>query len=105
MKPSENGFGIEPSSQDGKVFSKPPFLPFSLIPKGSLTTLDNNTPTAHPCPNITPVTYTAFYAQFARALDGTGDVPVRPEDASAVIRIIELARRSSQEGRTLDVGT
>ncbi|KAL8787493.1 MAG: hypothetical protein Q9195_007740 [Heterodermia aff. obscurata] len=86
MKPGEQGFGIESSDQDG-----------------TLTTLQNGNPTAHPCPNIIPVTYSAFYAQFARALAGTGGVPVKPEDASAVIKLIELARRSSQEGRTLDV--
>lgn len=45
----------------------------------------------------------AFYREFAKALLGEGEVPVKPEDASAVIRLIELARKSSREGRTLDI--
>lgn len=31
------------------------------------------------------------------------EVPVKVEEARDVIRLIELARRSSREGRTLDV--
>ena len=44
-----------------------------------------------------------FYSMFAKALAGQGDVPVKAEGASAVIRLIELARESSQSGKTLDV--
>jgi predicted dehydrogenase len=49
------------------------------------------------------LTYTTFYSEFAKALSGEGQVPVRPEEARDVIALIELARRSSQEGRTLHV--
>ena len=48
-------------------------------------------------------TYREFYMQLARALAGKGDVPVKPEEASAVIMLIELARQSSASGKTLDV--
>jgi len=37
-------------------------------------------------------------------LAGKGDVPVEPEDARDVIRLIELARKSTREGRILRVG-
>ena len=53
--------------------------------------------------NIEPLTYSAFYSQFAKALSGQGQVPVEPETPRDVIRLIELARLSSKEGRTLDV--
>ena len=54
-------------------------------------------------PNVEPKTYTEFYALFARALQGQGEVPVKPEDAAQIIRLIELAKQSSKEGRTVDV--
>ena len=53
--------------------------------------------------NIEPPTYSAFYNQFTEALSGQGQVPVEPETPRDVIRLIELARLSSKEGRTLDV--
>lgn len=65
--------------------------------------IDNGQPDRNPYPNIEPVTYSAFYSQLAIALAGEGDVPVKPEGPRDVIRLIELARRSSREGRTLKV--
>lgn len=88
------------------LLPSPTFYPSTNAPPpplGTLTTLQNNTPKAQHYPNIAPVTYKAFYTQFAAALRGEADVPVRPEEVREVIRIIELARRSSGEGRTLDV--
>ena len=34
---------------------------------------------------------------------GEGEAPVKSEDATGLIRLVELARQSSKEGRTLDV--
>lgn len=56
------------------------------------------------CPNALPATYSAFYVQLAKALAGEDDLPVKAEEASDVIRLIELARLSSKEERTLRVG-
>ena len=53
--------------------------------------------------NIEPLTYSVFYSQFAKAMSGQDQVPVEPETPRDVIRLIELARLSSREGRTLDV--
>ena len=53
--------------------------------------------------NIEPVTYSAFYSQFTKALARQGEVPVKPETPRDVIRLIELARLSSKEGRTLAI--
>lgn len=71
--------------------------------QGSLTIIRNRQPSKEACPNIAPLTYRTFYTEFVKALSGEGQVPVKPEDARDVIRLIELARKSSQEGKTLDV--
>ena len=86
MKPGDRNFGIELKER-----------------AGSLTTMQSGQPTTQPCPNVEPVTYRAFYSQFAKALAGQGEVPVTPETPKDVIRLIELARLSSKEGRTLDI--
>lgn len=45
--------------------------------------------------------YRLFYAGIARAIADGAPPPVTPADAIAVIRIVELARRSARDGRTL----
>ena len=87
-KPGDAGFGIEPRDR-----------------AGTLTIIRDGQSTSEPCPNIEPVTYSAFYSEFAKAIDGQGKVPVPVEAKSAmeVIRLVELARLSSKEGRTLRV--
>ena len=44
-----------------------------------------------------------FYAQFAGAVRGDGSVPVDPWDAVATATVLDAARRSAAEGRSLDV--
>lgn len=53
--------------------------------------------------NVRPETYTAYYAQLAKAIKGEGPPPVSGEDGRNVIRLCELAIESSKSGRTLDV--
>ncbi|KAL1962601.1 hypothetical protein VTN77DRAFT_9394 [Rasamsonia byssochlamydoides] len=69
---------------------------------GVLTTIKDGKPTAEVVPTETS-TWVEYYRQLARALAGEGDVPVSGEQASAVIRLIELAKESSKLGKTLDV--
>ena len=87
-KPGDAGFGIEPSDH-----------------AGTLTTIYDGHPRSEPCPNIAPITYSTFYAQFANAIEGQGKVPVpvSPQGSRDVIRLIELARLSSREERTLKI--
>ena len=63
--------------------------------------MENGQPTTQTYLNIEPVTYSAFYSQFVKALAGQGEVPVPPETPRDVIRLIELSRLSSKEERTL----
>jgi predicted dehydrogenase len=85
-KPGDDGFGVEPAGKHG-----------------TLTVMENGKPSTKTCPTVEPLTYGIFYQQLAKALAGEGDVPVKPEGSAEVIRLIELARQSSVEGRTLDV--
>ena len=68
-----------------------------------LTTMKGETPSTNTYPTVEPLTYGAFYSQFAKALNGQGDVPVNPEGPAEVIRLIELALQSSTHGRTVSV--
>ncbi|KAI9830755.1 MAG: hypothetical protein M1819_005420 [Sarea resinae] len=86
MKPGDAGFAIE--SEDHF---------------GTLTTIQDGKPVSKVFPTAHPPTYVEFYQRFADALRGKGEVPVKPEEAGAVIRLIELAKESSKTGRTLDV--
>ena len=47
--------------------------------------------------------YQHYYRQLARALRGAGPNPVAASEALAVIRLLQLARASSRQGRTLAV--
>lgn len=48
-----------------------------------------------------PPTYLEFYKLLAKALRGAGEVPVNPNEARDVIRLVELVRESHKVGRTL----
>jgi predicted dehydrogenase len=48
-----------------------------------------------------PGWYRGYYEDVVKAIRGEGPVPVTPEDARDGLRIIELARESSNTGRTL----
>ena len=85
-RPTDSDFGVESADRSG-----------------TLTTIENGIPSKVDYPNVAPLTYTAFYSQLAQALAGKGEVPVKPEGAASVIRLIELAQLSSKEGRTLVV--
>ncbi len=53
---------------------------------------------------VAPKTYCEFYRRLGVALKGDGrSIPVEASRAAGVIRLVELARESSQLGRTLEV--
>ncbi|KAL8700855.1 MAG: hypothetical protein Q9201_005225 [Fulgogasparrea decipioides] len=86
MKPGNPGFGIEPEDWHG-----------------TLTTIEDGNTLSRVYRTVHPQTYVTFYTQLVQALTGDGEMPVKSEDASAVIRLIELAKQSSDEGRSVDV--
>jgi len=45
--------------------------------------------------------YQEYYRLLALALQGKGEVPVKPEDAAEVLKIIELAVESSKTGKKM----
>jgi predicted dehydrogenase len=60
-------------------------------------------PVVQKYPTVQPATYLEYYRIFASALRGEGEVPVKAEEARDVLRIIEMAEQSSEEGRTIEV--
>lgn len=86
-KPGDAGWGEDDPAKYGQLTTELG----GLVVKGSVQTLTGR--------------YEAFYQQLAQAIQ-TGDpdaVPVRAEDARDTIHIIELAVRSHQEKRTVEV--
>ena len=52
-------------------------------------------------PSVEPTLYLEYYKLLAKALKGQGQVPVNPEDAANVLRIIEMAQESSRTGQAI----
>lgn len=87
LKPGDENYGIEPTSHHGTL---------CISKDGQITSTV--------VPTVEPPTYVEYYRRLAQALDGdTSKIPVTPEDAVNVIRLVELARESSKFGRTLSV--
>ncbi|KJX95794.1 NAD binding Rossmann fold oxidoreductase like protein [Zymoseptoria brevis] len=88
MRPGDEGFGVEPESHHGTLIT---------------VAYEKAKPVRKTYPTVEPLTYVDYYKTFARALKGEGKVPVAPEDARDVLRLLELALQSSKEGRTIEV--
>lgn len=86
MRPDHLHFGREPEEDNG-----------------ILTVVKDKEIVERRYPNVEPVTYLGFYKQLASALLAESPVPVDAQDARDVIYLVELARKSAEEGRTLDV--
>ena len=78
LRPGLAGWGIEPAERYGR-----------LSRGGSIPTL--------------PGRYERFYRQLAEAIAGEGPVPVTAVSAAQVIRVIEAALRSAEEGRRISL--
>lgn len=87
MKPGDDGFGLEPKERYGVL---------NVVKAGKID--------SEVVPTVEPATYAEFYRKFARALGGdVTQLPVEPSVAASVIKLVELAKESSKQGRTLDV--
>lgn len=86
LKPGDHGYGIESEDHHGVL----------NLDQG------NGKIVSEVAPTVEPPTYTAYYSRLAAALNGdVSKIPVSPEDAVNVIRLVELARESSRLGQTL----
>jgi len=88
LRPGESGYGVESEERHGVL---------SSVVDGSGKV---ERKTVRP---VESIGYTAFYEQFAKALDARDEklLPVEPGVAADVIRLCELMRRSSAEGKRL----
>jgi len=87
-KPGDEGFGIEDESMSGQ-----------------LTVLKDGKPVTRTLPNIKPKTYAALYSGFAEAIENGGEaaVPVKASEARDVLRIIEAAKESAKNRKTVSL--
>ncbi|KAL4966734.1 putative NAD binding Rossmann fold oxidoreductase [Aspergillus stella-maris] len=85
VKPSDSGYGREPSER-----------------YGTLTTIKDGKPIREVTPTVEPPTWSEYYRKMARALAGEGDLPASGEEAAEIIRLIETVQESSKQGKTLD---
>ena len=82
MKPGNKGFAEDPEDHHG-----------------TLTTYQDGNLNAERYSTVSPPTYVEYYRMFAKALKGESEVPVKPEDARDVLRIIEAAKESGSADR------
>ncbi|EHY59143.1 hypothetical protein HRR83_001585 [Exophiala dermatitidis] len=88
LKPGDEGYAVEPEERYGTL---------NVVK-------DDGQIVSEVAPTVKPPTYTEYYRRLAAALDGDiSQIPVSPEQAVGVIRLVELARESSKQGRTLTV--
>lgn len=84
MKFGERGFGIDPESH-----------------YGSITTEESGQLRRQVYPSIDPPLYVEYYRLFANALQGRCEVPVSPQDAVEVLKILEMAQESAKSGQVI----
>ena len=68
---------------------------------GTLSLAEGSGFKSQPYPSVKPTLYLEFYKIFAKALEGQGKVPVQPEEAADVLRMIEMAQESSRTGQKI----
>jgi len=87
LGPGDKGYGLEPQERYGTL---------NICKDGKIV--------SEVAPTVEPPTYVEYYRRLAAALGGdASQIPVPPEEAVGVIRLVELARESSRLGKTLDV--
>jgi scyllo-inositol 2-dehydrogenase (NADP+) len=81
LRPGDDGFGVEPAERWGRLVAGEESSPVPTLPGG----------------------YADFYPAVVRALRSGDPPPVDPEDALAVLRVLEAARRSSEQGGVITI--
>jgi predicted dehydrogenase len=93
--------GLDPQENDLKAGIVPGSEGWGADPRpGTLTVPDGEGSTSRGVDSV-PGDYLAYYAAIRDALSGHGANPAPPEEALAVMELIDLAARSAAEGREL----
>lgn len=97
---SDPSFGREPERYHGYLHTRKPFTPSSpsadsTAPSDPAVVFSGRVPSQ-------PGSYMDFYRDVVKAVRGEGEVVVKPEESRMGIRVIELARQSAKEGRTVE---
>lgn len=85
LTPSESDWGTEPKEQWGMLITQTGGLDL----EGQVKTM--------------PGCYQGFYQNIAEVISGRAELSVKPEEARSTIRLIELARESNEQERTVHV--
>lgn len=105
IKPGDPSFGVEQTTQAGRPANEfiPPRARGANPSLGVLTVEQDGKLQASTLENDPPPTYGAFYTILLGALEGKNPVPVDAREARNVIRLVELARESSETGKTISI--
>ena len=103
-KGSFRKLGLDPQEDQLKAGEKPTAAGFGKDAPDSmsLVVIDaDGKPKEEAVPDLTPETYTTFYKAFAKAVESgkEEDVPVKPNEARDVLRIIEAVLESAKSGK------
>jgi scyllo-inositol 2-dehydrogenase (NADP+) len=95
--------GMDPQEDALKAGRTPAEPGWGAEPPELWGTLDTDVAGVHVVGRVetTPGAYQAFYANVRDAVRGAAELAVAPEAAAEVVRVIEVARRSSDERRTV----
>ena len=95
--------GLDPQENSLKAGGVPGSPDWGVDPRrGTLTVPDGDATTSSVVEGV-PGDYPAYYAGIRDALSGHGPNPVPPEEALAVMELIDLAARSAAEGREISL--
>ncbi|SFN18984.1 oxidoreductase [Variovorax sp. OV329] len=95
-------YGVDPQEDALRTGARPGGEGWGVDPEdGSLTLIgDSGQPEAGTVPTLAG-DYTRYYAAVRDAIAGTGPAPVTPEQAVQLMELLDLGRRSAEEGRAL----
>lgn len=94
-------YGLDPQEDALKAGARPPAPGWGVDQRpGALTLWSADSPETRELPSL-PGDYPAYYAAVRDAILGAGPNPVPPEQAIAVMRLLELGRQSAEERREL----
>lgn len=96
MKASDPAFGIEPERYHGYLHTSKPFdASFQKKADEPAVVFSGKVKSQ-------PGSYMDYYRDVVKAVRGEGEVVVKPKESRMGIRIIELAKISAREGRTVE---